>query len=102
MKKKVKYNADYFIKLFSKIPVDKIGKESLSNKCALYHVGVRNYKKTRRAEALSNLIGDFSGRSSWDTRVYIVNDDAENNYGLGTTPKERILVALEIVKGAGL
>lgn len=102
MKKKVKYDSRYFINLFNK--VDKLGVKSLESKCALYYLGCKKeYSATPKVEAAANLLRDFGSFPGNYEPIYSINDNSTSEFDyLGDTPKERILVALEIVKGSGL
>ncbi len=99
----MKYDANYFIKKFEKIPDNKwtTGKfvDKKGRKCALGHCGRTNSGfsgRIKESSLLSSLFIDMFGFS-----VAQVNDN--NNFKmyshLGKTPKERILVALYNIKG---
>ncbi len=82
---KTKYNKQYFIKFFQKIPAEEIGKGTLRNHCALWHLGVRikdsQYSATpvveKKVMALAKILKlcyeslDFIGATAV---VYNVND----------------------------
>jgi hypothetical protein len=88
---KAKYTKEYFKKKFEAIPAENIGRDSLENKCALWHCGVRRSKKngtyvlTDEAMALIRLFGGESGKESYI--VYGVNDDSFS----GNNAKENLL-----------
>jgi len=103
----MKYNADYFIKKFSKIParlwtVGSLG-EGLKVHCALGHCGVKSvkgrWKHTRESAELTRL---FGGRPDCEdgnfSAVYEVNDLKRNGSG---GPRDRVLAALRKLKKEG-
>lgn len=114
MKKKVKYNSSYFINLFNK--VDTLGTGAIGNRCALYYVRTKKEAEENKYPSISNkkffslasMFNEaFYQESTPDTaHVFRINDGFSNGkfdpMELGDTPRERILVALEIVKGSGL
>lgn len=84
---KTKFTIDYFIRKFTKLRSNQIGRGGLENKCALWHCGVRvnralNYSKTSEAVALSRLLCEAQGRvynpRAWASLVYFVNDNSCN------------------------
>ena len=108
----MKYNADYFIKKFESIPESKWAIGSFKRKygqcCALGHCGQTNFAASEEANALSSLfymylntnpvmINDAVGHLRDDAGKELMRVDE-----FGTTPKERILVALECIKGIEL
>ena len=99
------YNKQYFIDKFSAIPSDDIGQGDSRCNCALYHCGVvidsdNNYVMTDEANALGRLVLPVAQsvyRVDADElyrAVYTINDNAIH---LGTTPRERILAALNLI-----
>jgi hypothetical protein len=97
-----KYNSEYFIKKFSKIPRDKwtteqLHDDSLDASCALGHCGMLTYKKpTEEAGALIDLF-----RGALDIEVEDVNDNTYYNDFDGRNPRTRILNALKKAKNKG-
>lgn len=97
---KTKFTIDYFIRKFTKLRSNQIGRGGLENKCALWHCGVRvnralDYSKTPEAVALSRLLCEAQDivycPRKWDSNVFSVNDDASN-------PRSAILSLLRKLK----
>lgn len=105
-----KFDVDYFINKFSKIPEENwltgfLGEEGFGVHCALGHCGVHGeYKETKESKALGELIlnseisleyihphlNDPSGRMA---TIFEINDSGE-----GSRPKENILNVLTLIK----
>lgn len=92
----MKYDADYFIKFFRKIPDEKWTTHALEENgghCALGHCGAKEGRIAfcRKAMALYRVLC---------RKVAFINDGAEKDYPQ-KTPKARILAALKDAKEAG-
>lgn len=103
-----KYTVDYFLRKFDAIPDDKwaVSVFTKSGKsCALGHCGVTLKNNTREGTALSSIF------SNWCMLVTCVNDGRDHSIvpgllggarnkpkELGSTPKERIMNALILIK----
>lgn len=100
------FDKQYFIDKFDAIPEDEIGTGSMTNKCALWHCGLREYDElTEEAAALIQLFGGKVQTSHIGIKVdasttllsdfcyvYEVNDNRPDSKG--TTAKQRILTKL--------
>lgn len=107
-----KYDADYFINLFSTIPDEEwttgaggVHPGTPSPSCALGHLGTYydkrgEYVLTKHGKALAKLLAPFakSPEQSGASVVYSVNDGTAPGFESPHSPKARILAALERVK----
>jgi hypothetical protein len=100
-KVETKYTVDYFIKKFTAIP-DELWcvnhyRTSHGQRCASGWCGKTIHRTTVESLALNRLMGHFLNHTEG------INDNFCDSYShLGDTPKERILVALENIKGMNL
>lgn len=94
---------DYFIEKFSAIPEEEwvtgVCENSRGNKCALGHCGVDILDSlNQEAMALTSILRSISPSSiEWEIVVNI-NDGIGRNHNDITTPKQRILTALQQAK----
>jgi len=118
MKKEIKHlSIEYFIEKFKKIPADKIGSGSIMNHCALFHCGAGMTKYSQSPES-RELADHF--RCLYQSMpvgeefafIYFINDATQSQCYIDSTgrgsrfrrallpllPKERIVLALQIVK----
>lgn len=91
---KTKYNKQYFIDKFSALNESEIGKHSIYNHCALFHLGVTesidgDYIHTEESKAMTKLLGLKTPND-----IFYLSDGTCDYHKLGDTPKQRILNAL--------
>lgn len=113
-----KFDTQYFLDKFSKIPANKWTTGDLNDGhrcCALGHCGVQpvprkpdNWKLTLEARALEKILAKtLSFKTDWkiqDLVVPRINDNQiwAGNINLGKTPRTRILNALKLAQKRGI
>jgi hypothetical protein len=90
------YTVEYFIEFFNKIPeemwiVEVFRNDNDQGRCALGFCGCSENTSTAKARALITIFSDY------DIYVTSVNDGNDPTFKQ-STPKQRILAALEMIK----
>lgn len=94
-----KYNAQFYIDFFSKIPeelwIEGDFEDECGRKCAYGHLGERYYRITEEARGLKRLSEDYLPKNFGFMKI---NDNKVQHEYPQETPKQRVLAALERIK----